>query len=164
MEPEPAPPSEEATVSALRTPPAGLVRVGDLPVVAAPAVPAHLTMSAARKIAELKRAPLLLAERDGILVGVIDERALLSAADDSEVAAAMKRLDHCLTPTTTLARARELLLRTGADALPVAAGALLLGVVTRAAIERAVREPAARADLDVGRLREARRGGRRSAA
>jgi CBS domain-containing protein len=120
-------------------------------------------MSAARKIAELKRAPLLLADRDGILVGVVDERALLAASDDQDVAGAMKRLDLCVTPATPLVRARELLLRTGADALPVAAGAFLLGVVTRAAIERAVREPA-RADMSVGRPSAGRRGLRRRTA
>ncbi|HXJ22680.1 MAG TPA: CBS domain-containing protein [Polyangia bacterium] len=125
----------------LRVLPSESALVGDLPVLAAPALPAHLPMSAARKVAALKKASLLLAERDGRLVGVVDERALMSAADDSAVGDVMKRLDHCLTPAMPIVRARELLLRTGADALPVVAGAFLLGVVTRAAIERAVREP-----------------------
>ena len=133
---------EQPHLPALRVVSSESARVGDLPLIAVPAVPAHLPMSAARKIAALKRAPLLLAERDGVLVGVVDERALLAAADDREVGAAMKCLDLAVTPTTPVTRARELLLRSGADALPVAAGAFLLGVVTRAALERAVREPA----------------------
>jgi CBS domain-containing protein len=157
MEPDTA----QRRISALRVLPSESALVGDVPVLAAPTLPAHLPMAAARKVAALKKASLLLAERDGILVGVVDERALMSAADDSEVGDVMKRLDHCLTPTTPIARARELLLRTGADALPVAAGAFLLGVVTRAAIERAVREPP-RSDLEPARRVAPRR--RRDAA
>jgi CBS domain-containing protein len=129
-------------ISPLRVLPSEAALVGDLPVVAAPVVPAHVTMAAARKISELKGAALLLVERDGTLAGILDERALLSSPDELRVEMAMKRLDHSLTPLTPLTRAREMLLRTGADALPVAAGAFLLGVVTRTAIERAVREPA----------------------
>jgi CBS domain-containing protein len=158
MEPDTA----QRRISALRVLPSESGLVGDLPVLAVPAVPAHLPMSAARKIAELKSAPLLLAERDGVLVGVVDERGLMSAADDAQVGDVVKLLDHCLTPTTPIVRARELLLRTGADALPVAAGALLLGVVTRTAIERAVRE-SARADLEAGRTIDLRRRRRHAA-
>ena len=56
----------------------------------APAIPAHLSMAAARKIAELKRAMLLFVERNGQLVGLLDDRSLLQAADDATVA-------RCLT-------------------------------------------------------------------
>jgi len=153
----------ESCVSALRASPGGSARVGELPLMSVPAVPAHLPMSAARKVAELKGASLLLVERDGMLLGVIDQRALLAAADDLEVAAAMKRLDLCVTPSTTIDRARDLLRRTGADGLPVAAGTFLLGVVTRAAIERASRD-GARADQHPGRSGDARAARRRHAA
>jgi len=139
MEPEVR---EQSYPPALRVLSSESARVGDLPLISVPAVPAHLPMAAARKIAALKRAPLLLAERDGVLIGVVDERALLAAADDLEVGQAAKRLDLAVTPSTPVSRARQLLLHSGADALPVSAGAFLLGVVTRAALERAVREPA----------------------
>jgi CBS domain-containing protein len=148
--------------SALRVLPSESALVGDLPIVAAPVVPAHLTMAAARKIAELKGSALLLVEREDTLAGVLDDRALLSAPDDLQVETVMTRLDRCLTPTTPIARARELLLRTGAGGLPVAAGAFLLGVVTRAAIERAVREPA-RIQSRPAQLGELRRRGRDAA-
>jgi len=139
MEPEVR---EQSYPPALRVLSSESARVGDLPLISVPAVPAHLSMAAARKIAALKRAPLLLAERDGVLIGVVDERALLAAADDLEVGQAAKRLDLAVTPSTPVTRALQLLLQTVADALPVSAGAFLLGVVTRAALERAVREPA----------------------
>ncbi len=126
-------------VSGLRPVDEAARRVGDLALDAAPVLPAHLTMAAGRKVAELKRAPLLLVERAGRLVGVVDRNALRAAPGDDRLGDAMKRLDVCLTPLTALARARELFIRTGAAALPVAAGALLLGVVSRAAVGRAAR-------------------------
>lgn len=64
-------------------------RVGDLPIRAVPIIPAHLTMAAARKVAELKRASVLFVERDGRLMGTLDEHALVEAPDEAEVA-------HCL--------------------------------------------------------------------
>jgi CBS domain-containing protein len=130
----------EACVSGLRTINEAARPVGDLPLGAAPVLPAHLTMAAGRKVAELKKATLVLVERDGRLVGVVDQTALLSAADGEQLGDAMKRLDVCLAPTTPLARARELFARTGAAALPVAAGSFLLGVVERTAVERALPE------------------------
>jgi CBS domain-containing protein len=154
---------EDSRVPSLRGPSGTAARVGDLALITVPTVPARLPMSAARKIAGLKGAPLLLAERDGVLVGVVDERALLAAADDLEVGGVMRRMDLCVTPLTPLVRARELLLGTGADALPVAAGAMLLGVVTGAAIERAVRDNA-RAELEVGRATDGGRSLRRRTA
>src|SRR5689334_18432785 len=48
-------------------------RVGDLPLRRIPVVAAHLPMSAARKIAALKRIGLLLIERDDQIVGIVDE-------------------------------------------------------------------------------------------
>jgi len=128
-------------------------------MVTAPALPAHLPMSAARKVADLKKSSLVLVERDGRLVGVVDDVALLQAPDEARLEDAMKRLEVCLTPATPLARAREQLARSGATALPVAAGAFLLGVVTRAAVERAWRE---RQRLDVAQARPAAGRGRRA--
>lgn len=144
----------DACVSGLRTIDEAARPVGDLPLGAAPVLPAHLPMAAGRKVAELKKATLVLIERDGRLVGVVDQTALLAAADDEQLGDAMKRLEVCLAPTTPLARARELFARTGATALPVAAGALLLGVVERSAVERALRQVEWR---DVGSARVAAR-------
>ena len=45
-----------------------------------------------------------------------------------------------LHPTTSALRARELFLGSGAAALPVVAGAFLLGMVSRADVERALRD------------------------
>jgi CBS domain-containing protein len=137
-------------VSGLRSVPDIAHQVAELPLAAAPAIPAHLTMAAARKVAELKRSLALLVERDGVLAGIIDAKKLLASPDDMRAGEAMRTLENCLAATTPLARARELFLRTGSAALPVAAGAFLLGVVTRAALDRALRD-VERVQLEMGR-------------
>jgi CBS domain-containing protein len=117
-------------------------RVGDLPIRAIPTIPAHLSMAAARKIAELKRATVLFVERDGRLMGTLDEQTLVEAPDDAEVADCLRSIELCLGPTTTAERAQELFVRSRTTALPVAAGAFLLGAVSRADVERALRSRA----------------------
>ena len=114
-------------------------RVGDLPIRAVPVIPAHLSMAAARKIAELKRAAALFVERDGQLMGSLDQHALLEAPDDANVAACLRTIELCLRPTTSAERALELFARSRTTALPVAAGAFLLGAISRADVERALR-------------------------
>ncbi|HVV17046.1 MAG TPA: CBS domain-containing protein [Polyangia bacterium] len=149
-------------MSGLRAIPRPARRVAELPLCAAPVIPAHLTMAAARKVAELKRSLVLLVERDGVLAGVVDQQKLLASPDDVRAGQAMRPLETCLAATTPLARARELFVRTGSAALPVAAGAFLLGVVTRASLDRALRE-LERLDLEAGRA-AAERGHRDSVA
>jgi CBS domain-containing protein len=114
-------------------------RVGDLPIRAVPVIPAHLSMAAARKVAELKRAAALFVERDGRLMGSLDQHALLEAPDDAEVAGCLRTIELCLRPSTTAERALELFARSRTTALPVAAGAFLLGAICRADVERALR-------------------------
>lgn len=116
-----------------------LPRVGDLPIRAVPIIPAHLSMAAARKIAELKRATVLFVERDGRLMGTLDEHAVVEAPDDARVADCLRSIELCLGPTTTAERAQELFVRSRTTALPVVAGAFLLGAVSRADVERALR-------------------------
>jgi CBS domain-containing protein len=113
-------------------------RVGDLPARTVPAVPEHLTMAAARKIAALKRVGLLFVEREGRLVGIIDERVLAEAADDTAVGAVMGPVGTCLHPAMAIARARDLFSLSGQSMLPVSAGVFLLGAVTRAEVEQAL--------------------------
>ena len=56
-------------------------------------------MDAARKVAVLKQIPLLLVERDGQIVGTIDERAFATDYNLAAVAAtAMTPLGACLRP------------------------------------------------------------------
>jgi hypothetical protein len=114
-------------------------RVGDLPIRPVPIVPAHLKMGAARKIAELKRSSVLFVERDGRLMGSLDQQALVEAPDDAEVSSCLRSIELCLGPSTTAARAQELFVRSRTTALPVAAGAFLLGAVSRSDVERALR-------------------------
>jgi len=114
------------------------VRVGDVPLRRVPVIPAHLSMDAARKVAVLKQIPLLMVERDGHIVGTIDERAFATDYDLAAVAAvAMRPLEACLRPATPVTEARELFVRARADILLVAAGGFILGAVTRSDVERA---------------------------
>ncbi len=145
--------SEESCVSGLRALPGATHLVAELPLAPAPAIPSHLTMAAARKVADLKRSTVLLVERDGRLAGVIDQHGLLASADDLRAGDAMRPLESCLAANTPLASARELFVRTGSAALPVAAGAFLLGVVTRAAVDRALRD-LERPPLETGRAQK----------
>jgi CBS domain-containing protein len=113
------------------------LRVGDLPMRRIPVVPAHLPISAARKIAALKQIALLLVELDDQIVGIVDESVLATAAGETRIAHAMSPLDFCLPPAMPVAQARELFVRARATVLPVIAGGFVLGAVTRADIERA---------------------------
>jgi hypothetical protein len=126
-------------------------RVAELDWVPAPVVPARLPIAAGRKIAELKRTPVLLIERDGRLAGLVDQQRLDDGPADARLEDAMHPLDLCLTPATSLARARELFARTALAVLPVAAGAFVLGAVTRDAVETAL--PALERDAGIARRR-----------
>jgi CBS domain-containing protein len=112
--------------------------IGELPTRSIPMIPARLSMAAARKIARLKRVSLLFVEQDERLVGLLDARALARAPDDAAVAASMAPIRVCLHPAMSAARALDIFIRAGATALPVTAGAFLIGAVTRDDVERAV--------------------------
>jgi CBS domain-containing protein len=117
----------------------GDTTIGDLRTRTVPAIPEHLTMAAARKVAALKRVTVLFVERDGRLVGVLDERAMAESADDAEVAATMKAIGLCLHPATSIWRARELFIWSRVSVLPVTVGAFLLGAITRADVDEVLR-------------------------
>jgi hypothetical protein len=112
--------------------------VGHLMTPPHPIVPKHISMGAARKVAWLKKADALLVEDGGSLAGFIDSRVLLTAKDDERVADCLQPLGFCLSPTTTVARARELLTEHGALSFLVAAGGFLLGSISRASVERSL--------------------------
>ena len=130
------------------------IRIGDLPTRTIPAVAEHVTIGGARKVAELKHVTALFVERDGRLVGVLDERAL-AANDDAEVATMMAPIDVCLHPAMTAARARELFIQAGASILPVTFGALALGAVARHDVDLALARPCAAPRRRVARVRAA---------
>ena len=117
----------------------GGFRIGDLTIRPIPVVPADLPATAARKVAALKRASLVLVEKNERLVGFVDERALAAAVDAAPIAAAAKPFAACLRPGMSVAQARALCILAGAPALPVIAGGFVLGAVAREDIERAGR-------------------------
>jgi CBS domain-containing protein len=111
-------------------------QVADLPTHTIPAVPEHLSMAAARKVAALKGVAALLVERDGRLVGVVDERALTESSDDVTVATVMEPIRLCLHPAMSVTRARHLFSLARMSILPVVVGAFLLGAIARHDVER----------------------------
>jgi len=119
------------------TAPTGLV-VADVMSRPQPIVPSHLSMAAARKIAQLKSADSLIVEDKGRLLGVLDRDTLRRAGDDQRVGQCLKPLWACLSPTTFVREARALLIKHGVGSLPVAAGPFLVGSLSRAAVERAL--------------------------
>jgi CBS domain-containing protein len=109
--------------------------MGDPP----PIAPAHLKMAAARKIAQLKGADMLLVEDDsGRILGVVDGYTLQGADDNALVSDGMKPVCPCVRPDSSAHRARDLLARHSLPALLVIVGRFVVGVVSRAAIERAL--------------------------
>jgi CBS domain-containing protein len=101
-----------------------------------PVVPAHLTMAAARKIARLKCADILLVEDGERMVGVVDGYALEAASEDAPITDAMKPMFPCLRPDAGARRARDLLMRHSLPALLVTVDRFVVGAVSRAAVER----------------------------
>jgi Mg/Co/Ni transporter MgtE len=89
-------------------------------------------------VARLKSAAVILVEAEGRLVGLLDERTLATSDDDEPIARRLRPILFSLQPAATAARARELLIKQNVSALPVAAGAFLLGVVVRGDVERAL--------------------------
>jgi CBS domain-containing protein len=135
-----------------RVPGPGDLRVADVTMRPAPVVPLHLTVGAARKVARHKGAAVVLVEAAGRLVGLLDERALASAGEADPIARSLRPIRFSLQPAASAARARDLFIKQNVSALPVAAGAFLLGVVARADLERAL---AAGADVTDGVARAA---------
>jgi CBS domain-containing protein len=103
-----------------------------------PIVPGHISMSAARKIAELRSSDTLIVEDKGSLIGILDRETLLTASDGRRVADCLKSIRICLTPTTTLTRARVLMIEHGVASFPVAAGPFLVGSISRSDVERSL--------------------------
>ena len=119
------------------------IRIGDLQARTIPAVPEHLSMAAARKVAALKHVDVLFVERDGRLIGSLDEQVLAKAADDTTVAASMTAIGACLHPEMSASRARDLFAWLRVSMLPVAVGVLLIGAIARGDVERALAKPEA---------------------
>ena len=93
------------------------IRIGDLQTRTIPAIPEHLSMAAARKVAALKQVEVLFVERDGRLVGALEEPVWRKAADDATVAASMTADRHLPAPGDAgVARARPVRLAAGFDA------------------------------------------------
>ena len=113
------------------------IRIGDLKTRTIPAVPEHLSMAAARKVATLKQVEVLFVEREGRLVGALEARA----ADDATVAASMTAIGACLHPEMPASRARDLFAWLRVSMLPVAVGVLLIGAIARGDVERALAQP-----------------------
>jgi CBS domain-containing protein len=130
--------------------------IGDLQLRTIPAIPEHLTMAAARKVAALKRVPVLFVERDDRLVGLLDRAAFARCPDDAGVGAAMKPIGLCLHPAMSIWRARELFNWSRVSVLPVTVGTILLGAILRSEVELALARPRTSTRRRAPRPRKAR--------
>lgn len=119
--------------------PSDRVRVAEVMTRRQPVVPSHISMAAARKIAELKSADTLIVEDKGSLMGFLDGDSLRAGKDHQRVAECLKPLRPCVGPNTTIEEARALLVEYGVSSLPVSVGPFLVGNVTRSAVERSLR-------------------------
>jgi CBS domain-containing protein len=118
-----------------RPPDAQELLVSDVMGGLAPTVPEQLTVSAARKIANLKHTSWLFVGTDGSLLGILDVAALPSAADGDLVSVHTKPIALGLRPTSPASIARGLLRQHGLPCLPVTVGKFLVGTVSREAVD-----------------------------
>jgi CBS domain-containing protein len=126
-------------VAASDEPARGADPVCDVMSAGVPAVPPWLSVEAARKVAALKAVDHLLVEQEGRLTGIVSGIDLDAASGETSVGALARPLTPSARPTTPLARARDLMRENGVGCLPVFAGVWLVGLVTRDAVERALR-------------------------
>jgi Mg/Co/Ni transporter MgtE len=98
-------------------------------------VPSWFTAGAALRVAQLKQVEYLLVLDRGAVVGTVGARALASAPAGDPVARSMNASPATVTPETSRREAWRLMACLGLDCLPVTSGMLLVGVVTRAALE-----------------------------
>jgi CBS domain-containing protein len=139
---EKRPPGEQTLwghVAARDEPGHGSIPVFDVMKACTAAVPAWLSVAAARKVAVLKAVDHLLVEQDGRLTGIVSGMDLDAASDETPVGALARSVSLSVRPTTSLAHARALMLKIGVGCLPVFAGTWLVGMITRDVIERALR-------------------------
>jgi len=114
------------------------ITVGDVMTTALAAVPAWMSMRDARKIAALKCVDHLVVEEEGRLIGLLAGADLAGAPDDEPAGAWMIHPANSMAPTASALRARHIMLKHGVACLAVLAGSLLIGIVTRDAVERAL--------------------------
>src|SRR4030095_15948912 len=98
-----------------------------------------MRVAAARKIAALRAVDHLLVEQSGRLLGIVSGIDLEAARDDDAVGALGRPLSSTPRPEPPLERARDLMTKGRVGCLPVFAGVWLIGIVTRDAVERALR-------------------------
>jgi CBS domain-containing protein len=102
-------------------------------------VPSWFTVAAALRVARLKGADHLLVVERQRLIGSVSTRVLAAAPAGSAVARWMRRSEVSVAPETPSDVARRLMASQGVECLPVAPGAILLGLV---ALEDLGAEPA----------------------
>ena len=105
---------------------------------AAATVPPWITVAAARRVATMKAVDHLLVAEDGRLMGLVSTLDLDAAPPEDTVGACARRPPLCLDPSAPAERARHVMVKNRLGALPVVAGCMLVGLVTRDAVERAL--------------------------
>lgn len=119
------------------------IRVAELMAPPPPSVPSHLAIGAARKVGALRATDILLVEIDGLLVGLLDLSRIGPGSDADPVSAHMASLTFAASPGASARRTRDWLVDRGASCAPVIVGLFLVGTITRAQLDEALRASAA---------------------
>jgi Mg/Co/Ni transporter MgtE len=111
----------------------GLSRPGSVGDVIRPSVkvPCWFSVAAALRVARLKQAEYLLVLDRQSPCGTISVRTLQAAPGFELLARWMRRCETTLTPETSSEEAYRTMSALGVECLPVASGALLLGLAAR---------------------------------
>jgi len=112
-------------------------RVGDLLTARFAKLPDWFTVGAALRVARLKGVDHLLVVDRGAVVGVAEARVLEGAPERDPLSRWTPASRATLTPETPIDEARRLMAAQGVASMPVTSGALLVGIVTLAALARA---------------------------
>jgi hypothetical protein len=108
--------------------------VGQAPILRTAALPPWLSMSAARRVAALKRIDHLFVEQHGQLLGVLCAAELAAAPDGDRIGAWMKPSIPCAQPSMPVAHALEIIAKRGLGFLAISEGPFVTGIVTREAL------------------------------
>jgi Mg/Co/Ni transporter MgtE len=110
-------------------------RVADLASTRFVKLPSWFTVGSARRVMQAKGVRHALIEQGGRLIGSVDACALAQAPESQVLAQRMTPSSAAVTADATEAQALALMASQATDCLPVVAGVMLVGVVTRDALE-----------------------------
>jgi CBS domain-containing protein len=118
-------------------PPSSSRRAADLASARFVKLPSWFTVGSARRVMQAKGVRHALVEQGGRLIGSVDARTLAQAPEPQVLAQRMVPSSATVSADATEDQALAILASEAADCLPVVAGVILVGVVTRDDLEAA---------------------------